>query len=59
MKNCEKINRNQTMITSLDEMIEENSTVRVVDAYVRSLDVEKLEHDSWGRACFITFLQDG
>lgn len=42
MKNCEKINRNQTMITSLDEMIEENSTVRVVDAYVRSLDVEKL-----------------
>ena len=34
--------RNQTMITSLDEMIAENSNVRVIDAYVRSLDVEKL-----------------
>ena len=34
--------RNQTMITSLDEMISENSNVRVIDAYVRSLDVEKL-----------------
>ena len=34
--------RNQTMITSLDEMIAESSNVRVIDAYVRSLDVEKL-----------------
>lgn len=42
MKNSEKIDRNQSFITSLDEMIDKNSKVRVIDAYVRSLDVEKL-----------------
>ena len=42
MKNSEKIDRNQSFITSLDEMIDENSKVRVIDAYVRSLDIEKL-----------------
>lgn len=42
MINNNKIDRNQSMIISLDEMISENSTVRVIDAYVRSLDVEKL-----------------
>ncbi len=41
MKN-QKIDRNQSMIISLDEMISEDSNVRVIDAYVRSLDVEKL-----------------
>ena len=42
MKNSERIDRNQCFITSLDEMIDENSKVRVIDAYVRSLDIEKL-----------------
>ena len=42
MTNNNKIDRNQTMIISLDEMISENSNVRVIDAYVRSLEVEKL-----------------
>lgn len=42
MKQSERIDRNQCIITSLDEMIDENSNVRVIDAYVRSLDVEKL-----------------
>ena len=42
MINNNKIDRNQSMIISLDEMISENSNVRVIDAYVRSLDVEKL-----------------
>lgn len=42
MINNNKIDRNQSMIISLDEMISENSTVRVIDAHVRSLDVEKL-----------------
>lgn len=42
MTNNNKIDRNQSMIISLDEMISENSNVRVIDAYIRSLDVEKL-----------------
>src|SRR5574344_1467152 len=42
MKTNEKIDREQTMITSLDEMIDPDSSVRVIDAYVRSLDVKKL-----------------
>ena len=42
MKASEKSNRNQCMITSLDEMVDKNSRVRVIDAYVHSLDVEKL-----------------
>lgn len=42
MKSSERIDRNQFMMTSLDEMIDENSNVRVIDAYVQSLDVEKL-----------------
>lgn len=33
MTNNNKIDRNQTMIISLDEMISENSNVRVIDAY--------------------------
>ena len=41
MKNS-NFNRNQFMMTSLDEMIDENSNVRVIDAYVQTLDVEKL-----------------
>ena len=35
-------NRNQFMMTSLDEMISKDSKVRVIDAYVHSLDVEQL-----------------
>ena len=42
MKKSEKIERNQFMMTSLDDMIDKNSTVRVIDAYLQSLDVEKL-----------------
>ena len=42
MKSSEKIDRNQVMLTSLDDMIDANSNVRVIDAYVRSLDVQKL-----------------
>ena len=42
MKAIEKIDRNQTMIMSLDDMIDTDSNVRVIDAYVRSLDVKKL-----------------
>ena len=42
MKSNDKIDRNQFMMTSLDEMIDENSNVRVIDAYVQSLDVQKL-----------------
>lgn len=42
MKRSAKIDRNQFMITSLDEMIDTNSNVRVIDAYVQSIDVEKL-----------------
>ena len=41
MKN-NSFNRNQFMMISLDEMISEDSKVRVIDAYVRSLDVERL-----------------
>lgn len=41
MKN-NNFNRNQFMMTSLDEMISEDSKVRVIDAYVHSLDVERL-----------------
>lgn len=41
MKN-NTFNRNQFMMTSLDEMISEDSKVRVIDAYVRSLDVKQL-----------------
>ena len=37
-----EINRNQIVMTSLDEMIEKDSTVRIIDNFVRSLDVEKL-----------------
>ena len=40
--NNNNFNRNQFMMTSLDEMIDENSKVRVIDAYVQTLDVEKL-----------------
>ncbi len=40
--NNKKFDRNQAIITCLDEMIAENSNVRVIDAYIRSLDVEKL-----------------
>lgn len=42
MKSSIKIDRNQVMLTSLDEMISEHSNVRVIDAYVHSLDVQKL-----------------
>lgn len=42
MKSSEKIDRNQLMLTSLDDMIDANSNVRVIDAYVHSLDVCKL-----------------
>lgn len=42
MKSNDRIDRNQFMITSLDDMIDENSNVRVIDAYVKSLDVDKL-----------------
>ena len=42
MKNSVRMNRNQCMMTSLDDLIAENSTVRVIDAYVQSLDVKKL-----------------
>jgi len=42
MINNNKIDRNQSMIISLDEMVPENSIVRVIDAYVHSLDVVKL-----------------
>lgn len=42
MKSSERIGRNQFMMTSLDEMIDDNSNVRVIDAYVQTLDVEKL-----------------
>ena len=42
MKSTEKINRNQFMMTSLDDMITPDSNVRVIDAYVQSLDVETL-----------------
>ena len=41
MKNS-NFNRNQFMMTSLDEMISKDSKVRVIDAYVHSLDVEQL-----------------
>ena len=41
MKN-NSFNRNQFMMTSLDEMISEDSKVCVIDAYVHSLDVERL-----------------
>ena len=43
--NDRNFNRNQYMITCLDEMISEDSNVRVIDAYVRSLDVEKLGYN--------------
>ena len=42
MKRSEKVYRNQVMITSIDEMIDENSVIRVIDAYVQSLDVKNL-----------------
>ena len=42
MKRSEKVYRNQVIITSIDEMIDENSVIRVIDAYVQSLDVERL-----------------
>ena len=42
MINNNKIDRNQSMIISLDEMIPESSNVRVIDAYVRTINVEKL-----------------
>ena len=42
MKSNDRIDRNQFMITSLDDMIDENSNVRIIDAYVKSLDVDKL-----------------
>ncbi len=42
MKSSERIDRNQFMMTSLDEMIDDNSNVRVINAYVQTLDVEKL-----------------
>ncbi len=41
MKN-NAFNRNQLMMTTLDEMISEDSKVRVIDAYAHSLDVEQL-----------------
>ncbi len=41
MKN-NAFNRNQFMMTTLDEMISEDSKVRVIDAYAHSLDVEQL-----------------
>ena len=41
MINSNKIDRNQSMIISLDEMIPESSNVRVIDAYVRTINVEK------------------
>lgn len=42
MKSSDKIDRNQLIMTSIDDMIDENSNVRVIDAYVKSLDVKKL-----------------
>lgn len=42
MKSSKNIDRNQMILTSLDDMISEDSIVRVIDAYVHSLDVEKL-----------------
>lgn len=42
MKSSDRIDRNQFMMISLDEMIDDNSNVRVIDAYVQTLDVEKL-----------------
>lgn len=42
MQSKNKIDRNQLMMTSLDDMIDKDSNVRVIDAYVQSLDVEKL-----------------
>ena len=42
MKRSDKIDRNQLIMTSIDDMIDENSNVRVIDAYVKSLDVNKL-----------------
>lgn len=42
MKSSDKIDRNQFIMTSLDEMIDKNSKVRVIDAYVEALDVEEL-----------------
>ena len=42
MKDNHKIDRNQFMMTSLDDMIDKNSNVRVIDAYVQSLDIERL-----------------
>lgn len=42
MKSSKNIERNQMILTSLDDMISEDSIVRVIDAYVHSLDVEKL-----------------
>ena len=42
MKMSEKIDRNQLMMTSIDDMIDKDSNVRVIDAYVNSLDVQKL-----------------
>lgn len=41
MKN-NKFDRNQLMMTSLNEMISENSKVHVIDEYIRSLDVKQL-----------------
>ena len=63
MKSNDKIDRNQFMMTSLDEMIDENSNVRVIDAYVQSLDVQKLGYQVYANkveqfgdgAVFVTF----
>ena len=62
MKRSEKVYRNQVIITSIDEMIDENSVIRVIDAYVQSLDVERLGYHVYknktGRpAAFLAQLQ--
>lgn len=47
MKSTEKINRNQFKMTSLDDMITPDNNVRVIDAYVQTLDVEKLGYRTY------------
>ena len=50
MKSNDRIDRNQFMITSLDDMIDKNSNVRVIDAYEDNGDGQ------WGRTFFVNFL---
>ncbi|MDP4134196.1 MAG: IS1182 family transposase, partial [Bacillota bacterium] len=43
----EEFNRNQAVITSLDELIDDNNPVRAIDAFAKSLDVEKLGYHTY------------